>query len=614
MRFVFAIISFIVAALLIATGFAQRTIFLTPDRLEASVSTDSTAPVTIIDGATLNALPRSQTISIDGSDTVFAAYGRTSDVLAWVGQASYNTIGYDPETQELTSSLVEGTETEVPDPAGSDLWLADYSDDLSLRFTVNVPEDISVLVVSDGVAPAPANVSLTWPLDNSTPWSGPLLVGGGIMLLIGLAMLVWAITHLRRARGPRRKQPKMPKMPKLPKQPRYKPAKQKALPAANSRGRRSIRTGMIAVPMVLVGALTLGACSTLDAVPTAATADLGAAAAAATTTSTTEPTDPTNEATPTPSDDPTEPVDSATPTPAVTVLQATRIIARIADVVAQADEDKDAKLLKTRLAGPALELRLANYKISKKIKKASDSLQAFPSGPVQLTLPQDTDSWPRTVFAVIQNEEDTTVPSVAYVLIQDDPRSLYKVHYAVTLEPGTVIPKVASPLVGAARLLDDVKLLTVEPSRVAARYGNILMKDKKSDYFDLFEAEGDSLREDVGVAAKKVLQKKLPSTAKLTFDNEEGEGQIVTLSTTDSGAIVAVQLNENQTVKPVEEGAAVNAPEQIEVLSGKSVTTKGLKATYSDQLLFYVPSAVAGGKITLLGYSTGLVSASELKK
>ena len=587
MRFVLAIVSFLLAAVLIGAGIAQKTIFAPPERVTESISVDSTAPVTIIDGATLNAFPRSQTVMIDGSPNVFAAYGRTTDVLAWVGDASYNTIGYDAEAQALTSeTITQATET-VPDPAGSDLWYQDYTSPLSLGFTVKVPNDISLIIVSDGQTPAPANVTLSWPLDSTTPWSAPLIVAGGVLLLLGLAFLVWAITHLRNARGPRRKQPKMPKMPKLPKPPRYKPVKQKAL-APTSRGRRSTRTGMMAAPLVLVASLTLGACSAMPAA-----------------TSTPEPTT---------SADSTQAVEpAAVEAPAIKEGQAKRIIADVAAVAAKADKANNAKLLSSRFAGPALERRTAAYKIHKADSK-QDPLLTIPSGPVRVTLPSLSADWPRTVFAVVQGDDAEEVPTVAFMLIQDDPRANYKVHYVMNLEPGSVLPELASAAVGTARVPEDFKFLTLQPDQVAAAYGDILMKGKKSKSFALFDAEGDTLRTAVGVEAKKARQKKLPDTAKLTFANGVGTGQTVVMTTNDSGAIVAVELTESETVKPVESGAAVNAPKDVKALLGKSQSTKGIQAEYADQLLFYVPSLAAGGTIKLLGYSQGLIDASELKK
>ena len=588
MRFVFAIVSLVLAALAIGLGIAQRTVFALPDSVSAEISIDTTAPVTIIPGDVLNAHPRSQTVTMEGDGVVFAAYGRTTDVEAFVGDASHNTLGINATTGRITTKLTEGEAT-LPSAAGSDLWLLDYSDENDLRITINVPDDVSLLVMSDGTAPAPSRLSIVWPVDNSTPWAIPLVIGGGGFLLLGLALLFWAVTHMHSARGPRRKSQKMPK---LPRQPRYKPSRvrPKALESP-SRGRRSIRPRVVAViPLTLVGALVLGGCSpdflagrTPAAGPstsTAAAADLGAA--------------DEDEA------------------PAVTEQQAKRIIARVSAVVTQADTDADKELAATRLAGPALELRLANYKM-RKADKAIKPLAAIPAGPVKLTLPQQRDTWPRTVFAAIL-DDDPTVPSVALVLIQQSPREQYLVHYAITMEPGAIIPPVAQASVGTNRVLADVSLFTLAPSDVAMAYGDILMRGEKSEYFALFEDENDSLRLDVGLEAKTARKKKIPSTAKLSFENQAGTGETVALTTNDLGALVAVNLNEVETIRVVEAGAAVNAPKQVKALLGKSLSTKGLTAVYGDQLLFYVPPVGSDEKIVLLGYSQGIISASEYKK
>jgi len=586
-RFVLAIVCFVLAALTIGLGVAQKTVLALPDDVSATITTDTSAPITVIDGAVLNAHPRSQTITMSGAETVFAAYGRTSDIQAWVGESSYNTVAFD-EAGKLVNTLVPGEAT-APSAAGSDLWYLDYSDENSLKITVNVPNDVSLIIMADGTAPAPTDVSIVWPLDNSTPWATPLIIAGGVLLLIGLALLFWAVTHMRSARGPRRKSQKMPK---LPRQPKYKPSRvrPKALESPN-KGRRSTKTSLVAViPLTLVGALVLGGCS----------ADFWAGRTSSIVT----------EATPTPS--PTAVDGVPLEAPAVTEAQAKRIIARVSAVVTEADTERDAELAATRLAGPALELRLANYKMRKEDKTVK-ALAQIPAGPVRLTLPQQRDSWPRTVFAAIQ-DEDTTVPSVALVLIQASPREQYLVHYAITLEPGAEIPPVAYPTVGTNRLSADSPLLTIEPAALALAYADILMTDSKSASYELFEAEGDSLREDVGLAEKNRRKKKIPSTAKLSFTNAAGDGEIVALTTNDGGALVTVSLDEVETIKVVESGAAVNAPKSVKALLGKSLSTKGLVATYGDQLLFYVPPVGSDQKIILLGYSQGLIKASEYKK
>jgi hypothetical protein len=575
-RFVLAIISFVVAAVMIASGIAQRTIFAEPDKVSLSTIVPTESPVTVIDGATLNAFEGSQTLLVKGTGEVFAGYGRTTDVIAWIGDATYTTVSLDPATGELTSSLTRGTETEVPNPNGSDLWLDDFVKDDDLSMTVNVPDSVSIIIAADGAVPAPVDISLSWPLDNSTPFAGPLIVGGAIVLLLGLGFLLWAIIHMRSSRGPRRK------MPKVPKQRVYKPTRKPPVEKPASGRRR----GMIAVPIVLVGALALSGCSS-DFWPSSP----GAAV----------PSPLTSEL----------PAETQLEPPAATVRQVERIVARISAVAAKADADRDAELIATRFDGAALELRLANYTI-RGADPSIGALPAIPEGPVKVTLPQQTSLWPRTVFAVIQNDKDDTVPPVALFLEQADPRSDYKVSYAITLEPSAVLPDVAPASVGAARLAPGSGLLKFTPDETAQAYGDILEKDLESAAYLDFEAEGDSLREAVGLAAKQQIRSSLPATASVEFGHELGAAAPIALVTNDAGAIVAVNLNEFTIVRPVEAGAAVNPTGQVKALSGLAISTKGIQATYGDQLLFYVPAAGSDAKIVLLGYSVGLVKAGEI--
>lgn len=575
MRFVLAIISFVVAALMIGFGIAQRTILAAPDHVSLSTTVPTDAAVTIIDGSVLGTFDGSQTLTIAGSDTVFAAYGRTADVLAWVGDTRHQVVSIDAETGELTSQVVDGEETEVPDPNGSDLWLDDYQRDDELTLTVSVPDDVSFLIVSDGIQPAPGDITISWPIDNSTPWAGPLIVGGAVVLLVGIGFLIWATNHMRSGRGPRRK------MPKVPKKPIVGPSRRAVDKPASGR-----RRAFVAVPVALAVVLAMTGCSAEfwpgGAAPTAAA----------------------------PSPSATVPAGAELTPPAATVRQVERIVAQISAVTAEADANRDVELLKTRFTGPALDLRLANYAV-RGVDGTVAALPAIPEGPVKLTLPQQTETWPRTVLAVIQDEKDATIPPVALFLVQEDPRSNYQVEYAVTLEAAAVLPDVAPASVGAARLSADSALLVSAPEKLALDYADILEHDVDSDLYLDFDAEGDTLRAAVGLAAKQQAAAALPATARMSFGYLVGEADPIALATNDAGAIVAVELRETTTVVPVEQGAAVNTTGQVKALSGVTVTTRGIVATYSDQLLFYVPPAGSDAKIVLLGYSQGLITATE---
>jgi len=581
-RFVLAIVSFMLAAVMIGYGIAQQTILATPDEVSVSTETEGAAPLTVVSGEAFNAYAGNQTIRIEGPRRIVAAYGSSNDVLAWVGDASYNMVTMDAETGELVAETITGTEQEVPDPYNSDLWLENYEAEDELALTVKIPSDVSFILASDGIDPAPNAVSLSWPLDNSTPWAGTLILGGAAVLLIGLIFLMWAVNHMRRAGGPRRKPQKMPKVPK---KPRYKPSKRGAQASDTPSLRTSVR---IAVPAMLVGALILSGCTTSTA-PNS-TADQ-------------------NEATPTPTAT-SEP--STVTAPAVAVRQIEKIVARVSAVAQEADEERDSDLLETRFSDAALEYRVANYEM----RDADDSIAqpvAIPDGPVQLTLPQQTETWPRTVFTIILDETDSTVAPIALFLEQESPRENYKVSYAVNLEPSVVFPDVAAASVGTSRLPADSGLLRSSPTEVALDYAEILEQDVDSDSYLDFQAEGDSLRESVGLAVKNEEKAALSSTATLTYGHELGSAEPIAMATIDAGAIVAVHLYETKVAAPKEEGSAVTFSGQTKALSGISITEEGIKSTYGDQLLFYVPAAGSGEKIVLLGYTQGLVAASELK-
>ncbi|WP_307841788.1 hypothetical protein [Salinibacterium sp. SWN167] len=582
MRFVLAIVSFMLAAGLIGYGIAQQTILATPDEVSVSAETSGAAPLTVISGEAFNAYSGNQTIRIEGDRRVVAAYGRTTDVLAWVGDASYNMVTLDPETGDLATESISGTEQEVPDPYNSDLWLESYEAEDELALTVKIPSDVSFIVAADGIEAAPNAVSISWPLDNTTPWAGPLILGGAAVLLLGLIFLMWAVHHMRRAGGPRRKPQKMPKVPK---KARYKPAKRGSKASESTTLRTTVR---FAVPTVLVSVLVLSGCTTSTSPNSAA--DDGVPSPTATSTS----------------------AAGAAAAPAVAVRQIEKIVAQISAVSQEADEERDTDLIKTRFAEAALEYRLANYTM----RDADDSIAApadIPDGPVQLTLPQQTESWPRTVFTIILDETDSTVAPIALFLEQATPRDNYKVSYAMNLEPSVVFPDVAAASVGTSRLPADSGLLRSSPTEVALNYAEILEQDVESDSYLDFEAEGDSLRVSVGLAVKKKEKAALSSTATLTYGHDLGSADPIAMATIDAGAIVAVHLYETKVAAPKEEGSAVTFSGQTKALSGISITEEGIKSTYGDQLLFYVPAAGSDEKIVLLGYTQGLVAASELK-
>lgn len=594
MRFVAAIVSFVLAFVLIGLGLAQRTVFAGPDEVVAEATFDSEAPVAIIDAEALQAFDGRQTIDISGSDQVIAAYGRSEDVTAWVGLATHTVLTVDEESGELEAKLVKGEESTVPSAAGSDLWLAEYSGESAVSFSANVPDDISVIFMSDGTQPAPDTVSISWPTDTRTPWAGPLIVAGVILLLLGGALYFWAFRHWRKTRGPRRKQPKDPKEPKLPRLPRYSNRKAaKAVRPATptdttdvSSGRRSSRK-MVAIPVVLVGTLVFTGCSA-DSWP-----ELGGGS---------EPSAEASAA--------AEAEDAGVKDPAVTEKQLSRIMDSVSTVATEADAATSEDLLATRFEGPAYEVRAANY-IMRRADPAQPLPQTIAGSPIALSLPQQTDAWPRVVMVVVQDPDDETVVPTAVMLEQETPRDNYKAQYAVKLQ-ATEFPDVAASTVGAVRYSPDNKFLKLAPEEVFAAYSDILLVGAASTYAEQFDLESDTFIGLAGPDARAARAASVSGPATLSTALTAGSGSRIALATDNTGAIITLSFNDTETITPTEANATISLLGSVKLLTGLSETKKGVNVTYGYQLLFYVPPAGSDEKIRLLGATEGVISAGEL--
>ncbi|MBN9607374.1 MAG: hypothetical protein J0G30_12265 [Actinomycetales bacterium] len=298
------------------------------------------------------------------------------------------------------------------------------------------------------------------------------------------------------------------------------------------------------------------------------------------------------------------------PAVAVTVPQFRHILTEAVATIDEADQKRDASLAAERLAGPALAERTAFYTAVSR-DSSIEAPHPIPDDNVRIMVPEQRDSWPRTVFAVVQSN-DATDPYFGLVLIQDTPRDNYLVHYAVQLEPEADIPGLAPPSIGSPRVAADNKLGVVAPEELADDYGDLLINGEDSPAYDLFDPENDTLRTAIGQQAKNDQRAKLPSTASLVFSHQQGDGEVVSFGTVDGGQLVATQLYDIETIRPAEQGAAINPSGAVAALSGKTQTTSGIVATYGVQLLFYLPpGADEKAQVQLLGFSQGLISATE---
>jgi hypothetical protein len=652
-RFVWAVVAFVLAAVLIGAGIAQRTIFMGPSTQQTQVEIEEPAPFVLIDDDVLRANPGAQTLIVRGQGEIFGSYGRTADMEAWLADSDYNQVTMKKNgalavehvsAKAADDTATDDTATDAPsdgsdgdtsdsqtagrDPRGSDLWLDSFAEDNRLTAeNMQLPEGTSLLIAYDGTTDAPDDIVVSWPLDNSTPWAGPLMVAGGIMLLLGLVLYVLAIRHQRRGRGPRRKGPGplpatepidvavLPPAERAAIEESDSAATRPADPAAQADGdveqaevvdenkgtdsKSSMRAApvsrrrrMLALPVLGLTAVLAAGCSS-DSWP-----QLG-------------------DASPTPSPSPTVVAPENQKPPAVLEAQAKRILKTLAGTVSEADAALDLDLLSTRFEGPALASRTTEYALRTKLPDTAPPA-AIPTDEVEVVLPEATDQWPRTVLMLSKTGDDS-VPPVVLTMTQADPWSNYKVSNMAEMSADAVFPEVAASWLGTSMVPSDSAFLTIPPADLAATFADVVDQGEQSESYDKFDdlalRYARSIVDSRQVVVQGLVDKGAAETSQIAFDMTPTSDAPISMTTLDSGAIVAVTLTDTETVTPTGEDVSIRFGDnaQAKALTDATESAKGVETTYEFQLFFSVPAKGSTEQIRLLAAHQDLLSVKVIK-
>ena len=566
MRFLLAALLFILAVSLLLLGLAQRTIWAPPDTFSVNLSVSGNEPYLIIPAEELALMPGDPVIGGIGDAEVFVAYGREADVLAWVGQALHSEAVTSEDGTAIGVRDVAGT-PDLANPSGSDLWINQSLGEGFAELAIPAGGSNAVLIASDGFEPAPTRVRVAWPIENSTVVSDIFLGVGFGFLIAAILMNLLALRKMLINRGPRRKLPKAPQGPK------YRPRKSNF--DVPKRGRRAARSKISLMPIGIALTFALSGCSV-------ATAPV---------------------VSPTPSASETEAAVETIP-PVVNITQVRNILRQLQEVVALADESGDSSLLEPRVAGPALLFRQAHYLLMTKSPEI-EPLPPISGSAISITLPANTTSWPRSFMIVTEGDGSGELPQML-VMQQASPRESYKLWYNIPLLPGSEIPAVAAPEIGAIPVATDSLFLKISPNQLPTAFGDVIDNGQTSLFYSLFDLAEDEYYNQISTSQKEQIEKL--RRAEITFTHELGNENIISLSTSDSGALVAVMMTDNYLIRPTRANAAVTVSGNEKLLLGAEGSAKGVRTQYAGMLLFYVPAATAEGKITLLGATQSLLS------
>ncbi|EMY34665.1 hypothetical protein D477_008418 [Arthrobacter crystallopoietes BAB-32] len=561
MKTAVALIAAGLVAILLGIGF--RTVWAPPETLSASYSAgESTAPVTVIEPAVFGVHDERVDISVEADGEFLLAVGRAGDVEAWVGEAAHTAISA-VDGGQLQAEIVEG-EAEVPNPAGSDLWVSEETANGSTehRWIEPAEGEWSILLAADGKQPAPATVTVSWPNDSSTPWSMVLFIIGALLAVLGLALAVLARRGGSDAGGP--------DAGSRIGHPEAAVAGASAGSAAGQRvrGRAETVAGRLVKPVFAVAAAGALAATVLQP---ARAAESSAASS-----------------------------EAGTAYPVLLDGQLNRILDSVAAAVAAGDSAQDAKELTSRVGGSALTLREANYAV-----RAENSDVAAPAPvaaePLRTAMVSTTASWPRTAVAVTQGK-DNQVPQVI-VLSQGGPRENYKMVEAVQMLPGTTFPQVASEAGGTAAVAPDAAdgLLHAPKDALELLAANLnggknADKVAKNTFTDQIRSFQDA-------------QVKANENADITFSRKVAPDSVRALKTADGGAMVFGYISNVMSSVPAEPGATVELSDEFATLAGERSTTSGVDVTYGESVAVYVPPTGAKEPVSVIGVAQDLVDA-----
>ena len=546
-------------------GIGQRTLWAPPQTVTAQAPEGSgAAPVAVLEADLLASRPDGAEITVRSDDGVFLAVGRSADVDAWVDGAAVTRIGAGAE-DSLSAETSEG-EASVPSPAGSDLWVSEEAVDgeLSYTWTEPAPGDWSVLIASDGTAPAPTDITISWPNDQGTPLAVPLIIAGALAAVLGLAL-----AFLARGRKP------TPPAPGSRRAVRESDTAAQRIVArrgdktsAQSSSSTARRTAAGFTAAALAGGLTMGLA------PGAATA----------------------------ADAPAQEENY----PVVLDGQLSRILSSVAGTVQKADAAKDASLLAERTASTALALREANYATASKVPDTK-APAAVAASPLLTDLISTGTAFPRTVVAVTQGG-DNTVPQ-ALVLVQASARENYKLVSAIQMLPGTTFPQPPAEGSGVeAVAADSSEGLAMAPQAAVDALADALTNPEGGNKTTFAP---NSFAEAVTTFQAEVTSNPANEFATITFSHSPVPADTRALRTADGGAIVFGYMSHSYSSVPREAGDSINLEGTIyETLTGEKNTEAGIDVAYGEAVMLYVPPAGGTEPVEVVGAAQQLLSAT----
>jgi hypothetical protein len=248
--------------------------------------------------------------------------------------------------------------------------------------------------------------------------------------------------------------------------------------------------------------------------------------------------------------------------------------------LAAADAKLDPALLGERVAGDALLVRTAQYKVA---AAASDHQPDVLPADTQAIYVSAAQTWPRVMSAVSVQPGDNLTPVVS-LWVQDDISTPYTLRSWAHMIPGASMPAMPSDVVGAQQLdLTDASL-TPTARETVENYLEFLRAGRDSELAAQFSA--DTYAERL-FAARDVLSSAASGAGGAYVDTIQADfdGTFV-MATSDGGALVFTPVDIASSFSVSNAKVSVAEPDRplVEGTLDARVTHR-----YRDLVVFYIP-------------------------
>lgn len=564
MRFWLSLTTFVVGLSLAAVGLVDQFENQPLEQIRITKELTNETNFVLIPNRTLTSYPGTVQVSATGEGQVFIATVRESDATAWLTDTQHQelrlSVDVANESAEF-SSIERAGSGNLVDPVGFDVWRSSEIYEGTGKITVPPGNEVSVLIASNGLEPAPNQITVVWTLpEQPLPFSPLPPIGLALMLLGSIGVVLTALVRNKKSRAGRNF--------RGPKPPRRRKVRTVVTTNPKLSERRAARGMSLIAATLAIGSLS--GCAVEYQNPIIA---------------------------PSPSQAPD------TLTPVMTRDQLERVLDEILTVIEEADADLDRESIEARVTGPALAVRRAAYNLARRTE-AEDGPVPIQRAPIKLFLPSATDAWPRSVVVVTGDELLQLL-----VLHQEGPRENYRlIHYSALL-PGTSFPEVAAEEVGANKVKPDSKFLAFDPLLLPQAVGELINSPEDNPWGGLIDSENKYITDLIGVQANLV---ETLDNANLDFGHRLGDEQLTLLATADGGALVALYMIDTYTIIPKEPGDAVAITGDEALLLGTGGSATGIETRYGAMLLFHVPAVGSESRVTLIGATQQLLTAVSL--